>query len=134
MVSVHGNSEKVRQIKLLSTTDWKTWSTSTRVQLFDSTNQAAWQHPDGRAPAWPVSGGEMEVASGGLRTRQGFQVFRAHVGFRLPNLPPDVTGQDRANSGVYLQKRYEVQPSTRTGDTTLADNEAGRSTPRRPRT
>ena len=27
----------------------------------------------------------------------------------MPNFPPDVTGQHRANSGVYLQNRYEVQ-------------------------
>ncbi|MYX04106.1 MULTISPECIES: family 16 glycoside hydrolase [unclassified Streptomyces] len=160
-VSVHVNGEKVRQTRLLSTTDWKTWSTGTeqlelregrntitysydsgdtghvnldmitvhpkgaRVQLFDGTGQAAWQHPDGRTPEWPVSGEVMEVAGGDLRTKQGFQDFRAHVEFWLPNLPPDVTGQDRANSGVYLQERYEVQILDSYGDTTLADNEAG---------
>ncbi|MCI4043684.1 family 16 glycoside hydrolase [Streptomyces sp. TRM75563] len=160
-VSVYVNGEKVRQIELLSTTDWKTWSTGTeqlelregrntityshdsgdtghvnldmitvhpkgaRVQLFDGTDQAAWQHPDGRTPEWPVSDGEMEISGGDLRTKQGFQDFRAHVEFWLPNLPPDVTGQDRANSGVYLQERYEVQILDSYGDTTLADNEAG---------
>ncbi len=67
----------------------------------------------------------MEVAGGDLRTKQGFQDFRAHVEFWLPNLPPDVTGQDRANSGVYLQERYEVQILDSYDDTTLADNEAG---------
>ncbi|NEE33621.1 DUF1080 domain-containing protein, partial [Streptomyces sp. SID7982] len=96
-----------------------------RVQLFDGTDQAAWQHPDGRKPEWPVSDGAMEVAGGDLRTKQGFKDFRAHVEFWLPNLPPDVTGQDRANSGVYLQDRYEVQILDSYGDTTLADNEAG---------
>ncbi|RZD55839.1 hypothetical protein C0Q58_29325 [Streptomyces albidoflavus] len=96
-----------------------------RVPLFDGTGQAAWQHPDGRTPEWPVSGGEMEIAGGDLRTKQGFQDFRAHVEFWLPELPPDVTGQDRANSGVYLQERYEVQILDSYGDTTLADDEAG---------
>ncbi|MFI8121185.1 family 16 glycoside hydrolase [Streptomyces albidoflavus] len=96
-----------------------------RIPLFDGTGQAAWQHPDGRTPEWPVSGGEMEIAGGDLRTKQGFQDFRAHVEFWLPELPPDVTGQDRANSGVYLQERYEVQILDSYGDTTLADDEAG---------
>ncbi len=96
-----------------------------RIPLFDGTSQAAWQHPDGRTPEWPVSGEEMEIAGGGLRTKQGFQDFRAHVEFWLPELPPDVTGQDRANSGVYLQERYEVQILDSYGDTTLADDEAG---------
>lgn len=67
----------------------------------------------------------MEIAGGDLRTKQGFQDFRAHVEFWLPELPPDVTGQDRANSGVYLQERYEVQILDSYGDTTLADDEAG---------
>ncbi|MFF2314030.1 family 16 glycoside hydrolase [Streptomyces albidoflavus] len=96
-----------------------------RIPLFDGTDQAAWQHPDGRTPEWPVSGEEMEIAGGDLRTKQGFQDFRAHVEFWLPELPPDVTGQDRANSGVYLQERYEVQILDSYGDTTLADDEAG---------
>ncbi|MGV9659487.1 family 16 glycoside hydrolase [Streptomyces koyangensis] len=96
-----------------------------RIPLFDGTSQAAWQHPDGRTPEWPVSGEEMEIAGGDLRSKQGFQDFRAHVEFWLPELPPDVTGQDRANSGVYLQERYEVQILDSYGDTTLADDEAG---------
>ncbi len=96
-----------------------------RIPLFDGTDQANWQHPDGRSPQWPVSNGEMEVKDGDLRTKQGFEDFRVHVEFWLPNLPPDVTGQDRANSGVYLQERYEVQILDSYGDDTLADDEAG---------
>ncbi|MFT9667040.1 family 16 glycoside hydrolase [Streptomyces rhizosphaericola] len=96
-----------------------------RIPLFDGTDQANWQHPDGRSPQWPVSNGEMEIKDGDLRTKQGFEDFRVHVEFWLPNLPPDVTGQDRANSGVYLQERYEVQILDSYGDDTLADNEAG---------
>ncbi len=36
-----------------------------------------------------------------------------------------MTGQDRANSGVYLQERHKVQLLDSYGDTTLTDNEAG---------
>lgn len=44
----------------------------------------------------------------GARTKRAFQDFRMHVEFRLPYMP---AGEDqaRANSGVYLQERYEVQ-------------------------
>jgi hypothetical protein len=48
-------------------------------------------------------------AGGDIRTKQTFGDFTLHAEFWLPNLPADVTGQARANSGVYLQDRYEVQ-------------------------
>ena len=69
-----------------------------------------WQHTDGREPQWPeVEDGVIEVCCGDLRTKEAFGDFRLHVEFWLPEYPPDVTGQDRANSGVYLQERYEIQ-------------------------
>jgi hypothetical protein len=44
----------------------------------------------------------------GIKSKQSFGTFKLHVEFRLPWMP-DSTGQGRANSGVYLQDRYEVQ-------------------------
>jgi hypothetical protein len=44
----------------------------------------------------------------GPTTRQGFRDFTLHVEFRLP-FRPAARGQNRGNSGVYLQRRYEVQ-------------------------
>jgi hypothetical protein len=32
-----------------------------------------------------------------------------HIEFKTPQLPPHVKGQGRGNSGVYIQRRYEVQ-------------------------
>lgn len=43
----------------------------------------------------------------------------------MPLLPPEVTGQNRGNSGVYQQERYELQILDSFGDTTLDNNEAG---------
>ncbi|MFC9267351.1 family 16 glycoside hydrolase [Streptomyces zhihengii] len=95
-----------------------------RVVLFDGADRSAWQHTDGRTASWPLTDGGMEVCCGDLRTKQEFGDFRLHTEFWLPELPPDVTGQDRANSGVYLQDRYEIQILDSWGDTTPADNEA----------
>ena len=69
------------------------------------------------------------MLGGDIRTKQSFGDFKLHVEFWLPNLPPDVTGQARANSGVYLQDRYELQVLDSFGDTTLANNECGAHLP-----
>ncbi|TDC38475.1 DUF1080 domain-containing protein [Micromonospora sp. 15K316] len=80
-----------------------------RITLFDGGDLTEWQHSDGREPEWAVADGAMTVRGGDLRTVQAFGDFRLHVEFNLPQYPPDVTGQARANSGVYLQDRYEIQ-------------------------
>nr|WP_205740654.1 family 16 glycoside hydrolase [Haloactinopolyspora alba] len=97
-----------------------------RIDLFDGGTLSKWQHPDGRSVQWArADDGAIEVAGGGdIRTKQNFRDFKLHVEFRLPDLPPDVTGQARANSGVYLQDRYEIQILDSYGDDSLANNEA----------
>ena len=57
------------------------------------------------------------------KTKQAFQSFRLHLEFFLP-FKPLGRGQGRANSGVYLQHRYEVQVLDSFGLKGL-DNECG---------
>jgi hypothetical protein len=97
---------------------------TSRVTLFDGGNLQAFQNADGSAPTWPISGGSAEVLGGDLRTKQTFGDFRLHAEFWLPNLPADVTGQARANSGIYLQDRYEVQILDSYGKPAPADNDS----------
>src|SRR5690606_15960093 len=44
----------------------------------------------------------------GPATRDPVGDFRLHLEFRLPFMPA-ARGQARSNSGVYIQRRYEVQ-------------------------
>jgi hypothetical protein len=44
----------------------------------------------------------------GATSKQLFGSCQLHIEFRLPNEPHD-RGQDRGNSGIFLQSRYEVQ-------------------------
>jgi Domain of Unknown Function (DUF1080) len=69
------------------------------IVLFDGKNADAW------------NGGkiiESDLLQMGTVSKQSFKDFTAHVEFRLPFMPR-ASGQGRANSGFYLQNRYEVQ-------------------------
>ena len=81
------------------------------IVLFDGKDTSAWQ-AGGKPCGWKVlDDGSMEVVpkGGSISTQQKFGDCQLHVEFWLPKLPPDVTGQKRANSGVFLQGLYEVQ-------------------------
>jgi Domain of Unknown Function (DUF1080) len=81
------------------------------VVLFDGSNVDAWMGSDGGAPGWTVDGGVLEVVpfSGDLRTRESYGDVRLHLEFQVPATPTSEAHEDRGNSGVYLQGRYEVQ-------------------------
>jgi len=48
------------------------------------------------------------LSASGVRSNDKFQSFQMHVEFRTPWMPKEA-GQQRGNSGVYLQDRYELQ-------------------------
>jgi hypothetical protein len=78
--------------------------------LFDGSSLDQWQLRDSKPAAWKLlPGGVMEVAKGGdIVSKEKFGDHILHVEFRLPYMPREF-GQARANSGVYIQTRYEVQ-------------------------
>jgi hypothetical protein len=82
------------------------------VVLFDGSNLDQWQSGKSGKPAtWKLlPDGAMEVVakSGNLVSREKFGDHQIHLEFRLPYMPGE-SGQHRANSGVYIQGRYELQ-------------------------
>jgi hypothetical protein len=69
------------------------------IVLFDGRDASAWE------------GGRMDERNfliAGCKSKQHFTNFTAHVEFMTP-FKPHGRGQDRGNSGVYLQDRYEIQ-------------------------
>jgi hypothetical protein len=82
------------------------------IVLLDGKDLSGWTTRDGKPAGWKVEDGYVEIVAGkgDIMTKENFGPdFKLHVEFWLPKMPPDVKGQARANSGVYLQGRYEIQ-------------------------
>ena len=81
------------------------------ITLFDGKDLSNWIMVDGKSPKWKVENGYMEVVpgAGNLMTGEKFPLdFELHMEFWLPRKPGH-QGQHRANSGVFLLGRYEIQ-------------------------
>ena len=82
------------------------------VVLFDGSDLDAWHGLDGGVAGWNVlDGGAFEVVpfAGDLRTNESYGDVRLHLEFQIPATPTSEAHEDRGNSGVYFQGRYEVQ-------------------------
>ncbi|WP_165795189.1 3-keto-disaccharide hydrolase [Deinococcus koreensis] len=97
---------------------------------------AAWQGRTGAPADWPVQDGAMTVrpaslqvggkaVSNDIRTREAYGDLRLHLEFQLPVTPGALPEQDRGNSGVYLQGRYELQLLDSFGGALSGKNDLG---------
>ena len=95
---------------------------SDAIVLFDGTNLDKWESSrppsEGnrrRDPApWRIENGELVVVprSGGIQTKEFFGDVQLHIEFKAPPQGQSGTagvGQNKGNSGVFLQNTYEVQ-------------------------
>lgn len=80
------------------------------IVLFDGTRIDGWRHRDGTAVGWTLEKGALTVkpGDGDAVSAQELGDGRLHVEFNLPRMR-NATGQSRANSGIYLHGRWEVQ-------------------------
>jgi hypothetical protein len=84
---------------------------SDAVVLFDGKSLAQWESVKGGKAPWTVANGVLTVkpGTGDIRSTSDFCDVQLHMEWRTPPAPESVKGQDRNNSGVFLQERYEVQ-------------------------
>ena len=86
---------------------------SDAIILFDGTDLSQWESANRNNPGpaeWNIQNGELIVApgKGSIQTKEYFGDCQLHIEFKSP--PPGAhNGQDRGNSAVMLQSRYEVQ-------------------------
>ncbi|UCG56268.1 MAG: PmoA family protein [Phycisphaerales bacterium] len=83
----------------------------TATVLFGGTGFSKWEGQGGGQIKWKQIGDAMQIVpkSGSIMTKDAYRDFILHAEFKTPQLPPHVKGQGRGNSGIYIQRRYEVQ-------------------------
>ena len=96
---------------------------SDAVVLFDGRDLSRWT--SGKQP-WKVENGYVEVVpnSGDMRSKEAFGDMQLHVEWAAP---ADVRNrsQNRGNSGIFLQGRFELQVLDSFENPTYADGQAG---------
>lgn len=79
------------------------------IILFDGTDWSPWHDGQGDPSDWqPQGDGSVKVGSRNAVSDRSFGDFQLHVEFLCPEIE-GASGQAKANSGVYLHGRYEVQ-------------------------
>jgi len=80
------------------------------IVLFDGKDATEWTQMNGRPCPWKVKDGALVCVplTGYIRSKKVFGDHKLHIEFKTPYMPK-AKGQDRGNSGVFLQGRYEVQ-------------------------
>ena len=83
---------------------------SDAIVLFDGSDLNRWQHRDGSDVRWSLADGAVTVmpGSGDILTRDAFGDVQLHLEWRTPK-KIEGEGQERGNSGIFIQQRYEVQ-------------------------
>ncbi len=99
---------------------------SDALVLFDGKSLDQWQSEKGEDMKWEVSGGVLTVVpgTGNIVTKQFFGDCQLHVEFKSP-APESFNGQNRGNSGIFLQSRYEVQVLDADNNTTYVNGMVG---------
>jgi hypothetical protein len=101
---------------------------SDAIVLFDGSNLDEWKSVNtGKEAAWKINAdGSMTVVpgQGDIQTRRVFGDVQLHLEFRSPQVI-EGEGQGRGNSGVFLQKRYEVQILDSYKNRTYSNGQAG---------
>ncbi len=99
---------------------------SDAIILFDGSNLDNWSSSRGGEASWEVSEGAITVVAknGDIQTKQGFGDIQLHIEWRTPE-KVEGKGQGRGNSGIFLQKRYELQVLDSYENVTYSNGQAG---------
>ena len=99
---------------------------SDALVLFDGTNFDEWESTKDGNVKWKIEDGAMTVVkkTGSIRTKKAFGSCQLHIEWRTPKVVAGKS-QDRGNSGIFLQSRYEVQVLDSYNNRTYVNGQAG---------
>lgn len=99
---------------------------SDAVFLFDGNDLSKWSAQDGSEAKWEVKDGAFTVVkgTGTIKTKQVFGDIQLHLEWREP-LGLKGEGQDRGNSGIFFQEKYELQVLDSYENQTYINGQAG---------
>ncbi|MBO0863254.1 MAG: DUF1080 domain-containing protein [Chloracidobacterium sp.] len=104
-----------------------THAPSDAIVLFDGKDLSNWASANGEGPAkWEVKDGAMVVVrgTGPIRTKREFDDIQLHIEWATPTAVVG-DGQNRGNSGVFLQGLYELQVLDSYNNKTYFHGQAG---------
>lgn len=97
---------------------------SDAVVLFDGKDLSRWRGEKGEAK-WKLLDGVVEVnGTGSIMTKEEFGDCQLHIEWAAPTEVKG-NGQERGNSGVYFQGRYEIQVLDSYNNKTYSNGQAG---------
>jgi Domain of Unknown Function (DUF1080) len=99
---------------------------SDAVILFDGKDLSKWTSSKEGPAKWDVKDGAFTVVkgTGGIKTTQTFGDVQLHIEWLEPTTVEGV-GQDRGNSGIFLQGKYEIQVLESYTGETYVNGQAG---------
>ncbi|TAI47385.1 3-keto-disaccharide hydrolase [Flagellimonas allohymeniacidonis] len=101
---------------------------SDALVLFDGSDFDEWiSSGDSTAVKWHLNkDGSMTVKdkTGNIQTKRNFGSFQLHIEWSSP-AETQGEGQSRANSGVFMQKRYEIQVLDNNNNSTYVNGQVG---------
>ncbi len=99
---------------------------SDAIVLFADGDASGFRHYDGSEVKWKVGKKELtaEPGTGDIRSKKDFGSCQLHLEWKSPK-EPNKKGQDKGNSGVYFDGKYEVQILNSFENRTYSNGQAG---------
>ena len=112
--------------KIISVGTTNSEAPSDAIILFDGSNGDQWSHEDKSEIKWRIADNVLtiEPGTGAIQTKESFGDCQLHIEWSSPS-EPNRKGQDKGNSGIFFQNKYEIQILNSYENRTYSNGQAG---------